>query len=155
MKSIHLTDEILQACLLKETEDDGIVTHLTVCPQCKKRFEAYQLLIDSVQKIKAETFSFDVTALAMNNIMLYEKKKNKRQELIFWGLLIFLLIGLSSFSIPFLPSILSIFHSKSVATTLLAAGTGIVVFLFLLADIIQQYKTKEEKLFKNNLQPIF
>jgi len=154
MKSIHLTDEILQAFLLKEIRDDSIAAHLIVCSKCRKRLEEYQYLIDSVQKIKTETFSFDVTILAMNNIVLYEKKKSKKQELVFLGLLIFLLIAISSFSIPFIPKILAIFCSKSILTTLLVIGTGLVVLLFLLADITQQYKTKEEKIFKNNLQPI-
>jgi hypothetical protein len=154
MKSIHLTDEILQAYLLKEIQDDTIATHLTVCSTCRQRLGEYLFLIDSVQKIKTEPFSFDVTTLVMNKIMLYEKKKSKKQELIFWGLLLLLLTVLSSLSIPFIPQILAIFYSKSIFTTLLVTGTGLVVLLFLLADIIQQYKTKEDKLFKNNLQPI-
>ncbi|MFN7116954.1 MAG: anti-sigma factor family protein [Saprospiraceae bacterium] len=153
MKSIHLTDEILQAFLLKEIQDDAIATHLAGCSECRERLKEYQFLIDSVQKIKTETFSFDVTTLAMNNIMLYEKKKSRSQELIFWGLLIGLFIGISSFSIPFIPLILDIFYSKSIITTLLVMGTGLGVLLFLLADITRQYKAKEDKIFKNNLQP--
>jgi hypothetical protein len=154
MKNIHLTDEVLQAFLLKEIQDDTVATHLTVCSKCRKRLEEYQFLIDNVQKIKTETFSFNVTTLAMNNIMLYEKKKSNKQELVFWGLLIFLLMAISSFSIPFIPKIFTIFYSKSIFTTLLVIVTGLVVLLFLLADITQQYKTKEKKIFKNNLQPI-
>lgn len=154
MKSIHLTDEILQAYLLKEIQDDTIVSHLTVCSTCRRRLAAYQFLIDNMQTIRTEAFSFNVTTLVMNNIMLYENKKSKKQALVFWGLLLLLLIALSAFSIPFIPKILALFSSKSIFTTLLVTGTGLVVLLFLLADIIQQYKTKEDKLFKNNLQPI-
>jgi hypothetical protein len=154
MNSIHLTDEMLQAYLLKEIHDDSIVTHLTVCSTCKDRVEEYRFLIDSVQKIETETFSFNVTALAMNNIMRYAKRKSKKQELTFWGLLIFLLIAISSFSIPFIPRILAIFYSQSTLTMLLVIGTGLVVLLFLVADITRQYKTKKDKIFKNNLQPI-
>lgn len=154
MKTIHLTDEILQAYLLKEIHDDTIATHLAVCSTCKERLETYQLLIDSVRETTPEIFSFSVTTLVMNNIMLYEKKKSKKQELRFWGLLIFLVMVISSFSIPFMPRIFAIFYSTSILTTLLVIGTGLIVLLFLLADIIQQYKTKEDKLFKNNLQPV-
>lgn len=154
MKSIHFSDEILQAYLLKEIQDDTIATHLTVCSTCRERLEEYQFLIDSVQKTKTETISFNVTTLAMNTIMLYEKKKSKKQELVFWGLLIFLLIAISSFSIPFIPRMLAIFYTKSILTTLLIIGTGLVVLFFLLADITQQYKAKKEKIFQNNLQPI-
>lgn len=152
MKMIHLTDEILQAYLLKELQDDAIATHLAACSMCRKSLGDYQLLIDSVQETTTETFSFDVTALAMNNIMLYEKK-SKKQGLAFWGLLIFLVLAILAFSIPFIPRVPAIFYSKSIVTTLLVIGTGSAVLLFLLADIIQQYKTKADKLFKNNLQP--
>lgn len=154
MRSNHLTDEVLQAFLVKETQDHTIVTHLSVCSTCQKRLNEYQRLIDQVQKIETETFSFDVTISAMNTIMLYEKKKRKKQALAFWGLLLSLLIVISSFSIPYIPEVLAVFYSKSVFVTLLVVGTGLVVLLFLLADILQQYKTKEEKIFQNNLQPI-
>lgn len=154
MTNNHLTDETLQAFFLKETQDDTIATHLAVCSTCRERLEEYQFLIDSVQKTKTETFSFNVTTLVMNNIMLYEQKKSKKQEFIFWGALIFLLIAISCFSIPFIPKIFAIFYSKSILTTLLIIGTGLVVLIFLLADINKQYKKKEEKIFQNNLQPI-
>ncbi len=154
MNSIHLTDEMLQAYLLKEFQDDTIASHLTTCSMCRKKLEEYQLLIDSVQTMKPETFSFNVTPLAMNRIVLYEKKKTKKQALVYWGILAFLLIAIASFSIPFIPRILAIFYATSVVATLLVTGTGLAVLLFLLVDIIQQYKAKEDKIFKNNLQPI-
>lgn len=148
----HLTDEILQAFLLKEQQDDTIATHLAVCSKCREKLEEYQSLIDHVQQIKPETFSFDVTTLAMNTVVLYEQKKSKKEALVFWGLLVFLSIVLISFSIPFLPQLLGIFDSKSPFTTLFVIGTGLAVLLFLLTDMIQQYKTKEKKLFAD-LQP--
>jgi hypothetical protein len=154
MESSHLTDEILQAYLLKEIHDDTVSAHLTVCSTCRERLEKYQFLTDNVKEIKPETFSFDVAALAMNTVMLYEQKKRKKQEFVFWGILVILLIAISSFSIPYLPKIIAIFSSKSVLTALLVTGTGLVVLLFLLADIIRNYKAKEDQLFKNNLQPI-
>jgi len=153
MKTIHLTDEMLQAYLLKETEDDTIALHFSSCSLCRKRLEEYQLLVDSVQTMKPETFSFNVSALAMNRIVLYEKKKTKKQAWMYWGLLALLFIAIASFSIPFLPKILSLFYSTSLVKTLLVTGTGLAVSLFLLADMWQQYKMKENKLFKKNLQP--
>lgn len=153
MNSIHLTDEVLQAYLLKEMEDDTLVAHLTICATCRKRLEEYQLLLERVQEIRTETFSFNVTDLAMDTIMLYEQKKRNRQALFFWGLLIFLVIVISSLAVPFIPGVLAVFNSKSVITSLLIIGTGIAVLFFLLADVMQQYKMKEEQLFKNNLQP--
>lgn len=152
MKSTHLSDEILQAYLLKEIQDDSTAAHLAECAMCRQKLEDYQVLMSNMPHIKTESFSFDVTAVVMNNITLYEKKKSQKQELVFWGLLIFLSIGIASFSIPYIPEILAAF-SKSVLTTLLVAGTGLSVLLFLLADIFRQYKSKEEKLFQSHLQP--
>lgn len=154
MKSIHLTDEVLQAFLLNEIQDDIVVTHLRLCSICQKRLEEYQFLMDDIQKMKTETLSFDITPLAMNTIMLYEKKRSKKEALAFWGILIPVFITILSFSIPFIPNILTVFYSKSIFTTLLVTGTGLIVLPFLLADINHQYKMKERKIFKNNLQPI-
>lgn len=154
MKNIHLTDETLQAYLLKEIQNDSIATHLTMCAQCMKRLEEYQFLINNIQKIETDTFPFDVTTLVMNNVLHYEKTKNEQQGLIFWGILMLLFIGISSLSIPYLPTIIAILNPKPILTTLMLIGTGVTVLLFLLADLIQQYKTKEDQIFKKNMQPI-
>lgn len=153
MKSTHLTDETLQAFLLSEMQEDAIATHLAVCSNCREKLETYRQLMLGISKTAPETFSFDVTSVVMDKIMLYEKKKSKKQGLFFWGVLTFLLLAIASLAIPFIPNILAVFYSKSLFTTLLVIGTGLVVFLFFLADINQQYKAKEEKVFKNNLQP--
>lgn len=154
MKNIHLTDEILQAFLLKEVQDDTIVEHLTVCPICQEKLESYQDLIMDIQKVEPETFSFDVTNVVMDKIIQYENQKTKKHELIFWGLFIFSLLIILSLSISFLPQLLSIFHSIPFFKTLLIIGTGLAVMLFLFADLSKQYKRKEKKIFENNLQPI-
>jgi len=153
MKSTHLTDETLQAFLLSEMQDGTIATHLAVCSNCREKLETYRQLMLGISKTAPETFSFDLTSVVMDKIMLYEKNKNKKQGLFFWGVLTFLFLLIVSLAIPFIPDILAVFYSKSIFTTLLVIGTGVVVFLFLLADITQQYKIKEEKVFKNNLQP--
>jgi predicted tellurium resistance membrane protein TerC len=154
MKSSHLTDETLQAFLLKEIQDETVAAHLTGCSACSERLEEYQTLINRVQQVEAEAFSFDVSALAMQSVLLYEKKKSKKQELVFWGLLIVLVIAIASFSVPFIPAVLALFSLTADFSILLITGTGAVVLLFLLADIVRQYKAKEEKLFATNLQPL-
>gem|GEM_PF-1166264 len=153
MKNTHLTDEILQEYLLHEIQDDTIASHLAECSNCKKRLEEYQFLMDGMKKMTSESFAFDVTALAMDSILHYEKKQSKKQEWFFWGLLILLSFVILSFSFPFVPRLLSMFTLKSIFATLLVFVTGVMVLFFLLADLTQQYKRKEEKLFKNNLQP--
>ena len=154
MTNNHLTDETVQAFLFKETKDDGITMHLLECVECRGKFENYQYLVNNIKRVAPETFSFDVTNLVMDRIMLFERQESRKQGLIFWGLLTFLLIVISSFSIPFVPQILTVFYSIPFFTSIFVVGTGLVVFLFLLADINKQFKMKEEKIFRNKLQPI-
>lgn len=148
MENVHPTDEILQAHLLKVPQDDAVAAHLAVCLKCREKLEAYQFLIDGLLQIKTEPFVFDVNALAMDAIVRHEQQKRKKQQLVLWGMLILPSIVIVSFSIPFLPSIMAVFDSISVPAMTLAIGTGLPAFLFLLADINRQYKTKANQLFK-------
>lgn len=154
MKSIHLTDEVLQEYLLKEISDDEITNHLHECSICQQRLEAYRFLIDGIEETTAERLSFNVTTVAMHTVMLYEKKRKLKQEVFFWGLLILLCMIILSFAIPFIPQIIAVFSGKFNSATLWVIGTGFFVLLFLLTDISRQFKMKENKIFKNNLQPI-
>ena len=114
----------------------------------------YQSLMDSLKNVEPETFPFDVTSVAMNSIMIYEQNENKKKALLSWGGLFIVLISISSLSIPYVPKVLALFYSNSIYTSLLVIGTGLVVFIFLLADIIQNYKNKEKLIFNKELQPI-
>lgn len=154
MTYTHLTDETVQAFLLKEKKDDTVAKHLLACADCRVKFENYKYLVDNIQRVAPEIFSFDVTTVVMDRIILFERQESRKQELAFWGLLIFLLLVISLFSIPFIPQILTVFYSIPFFTTLFVVGTSLVVLLFLLADINRQFKMKEEKIFQNKLQPI-
>ena len=153
MKSEHLTEEILQAFLLNEIQEESIAEHLSACSMCQKNLQEYKRLLEGVQKINHEPFPFDLTALAMETVIRHEKKKNLRGEWVFWGGLFFLLLGISSLSFPYLTEIKAILYSKSSITNSLTIGTGVAVLLFLLADLIGQFNKKTTQLFKHNLQP--
>ena len=51
MNHDHLTDETLQAFLLKEMQDNTIAEHLTVCPTCSEKLEDYQRVIVGISKV--------------------------------------------------------------------------------------------------------
>ena len=38
MTNDHLTDEILQAYLFEEMQDDAIASHISVCKECRKKY---------------------------------------------------------------------------------------------------------------------
>ena len=154
MKSIHLTDQVLQGYLLKEISYDTIANHLNECSICQQKLDEYRLLIAGIEETTTENFSFDITAVAMNAIVLYEKKRKLKQEFLFWSLLISLCMVIISFAIPFMPQILALFSGKFTSATLLVITTGFFVLLFLWIDISRQFKLKENKIFKTHLQPI-
>jgi hypothetical protein len=147
MKSNHIADEILQAYLLNEIQDDKIATHLFGCLSCQKKLEEYQLLIDSVQKIKLETFSFDVTSIVMAKINEVERQKERNINFVLY-------LSLSSISIaalvllyPYIKSIFTQFKLFTVIGNLFVLVSALGVTIFLLNDIIRQYKQKEMSLF--------
>lgn len=155
MKNTHLSDDILQAFLLKEIENDSISTHIAECAGCRAKFKNYQHLIGNIKKVNNEIFSFDVTSVVMEKVVQYENKKNAKNNFVFWGILIFLIVFISSFSLPFVSKFLTFFYSIPLFTNIFFIGAGLVVFLFLLTDIKRQYSLKEKQLFENNLQPKF
>lgn len=154
MKSNHLTDEILQAFLLKEILDDKLETHIAKCSICRTKLENYQYLVASIQKAAPEPFSFDVTTVVMQKIELYEKQESIKKALVFWGLLIFFIGTVVLISLPFLLPILRVFYTLTLFTIIFIVGTSISVLIFLFSDIYKQYKIKEKILFEDNLQPI-
>lgn len=154
MNTTHLTDELLQAFLLGETQDESIAQHLEACSECQAKQEAYQQVLTGLKQIEPETFAFDVTSVVMVNIQAYEQRKSSRQTLYFWGMVTgFVLILLGS-CLPFLPSIRTIFTQLSFFTTLLVVGTGAGVLVLLLVDLFKQHKQKERLLFDRKVQPI-
>lgn len=155
MKNTHLTDDILQAYLLKEIQSESITTHLKGCSICREKLMNYQYLIESIKLIEPETFSFDVTSNVMQKIVQYESKEKAKKNFIFWGLLTIVIVVILSFSFPYISKLLHVFYSLPFFTKIFLIGTSLAVLLFLLADIRGQYSLKEKKIFGNKLQPIF
>jgi len=143
MPNNHLTDETLQAFLLKETKDDSITIHLKVCSTCRKRLEEYQYLIDSVQKIKTETFSFDVTSLVMGKIKEVETQKEKNTNIVLYMILSIVSIVAMVLLYPYIRIIFAQFKSFSIMENVFMLVSVLGVVIFLLNDLFRQYKQKE------------
>lgn len=154
MTNNHISDENLQTFLLGETQDETVASHISSCEICREKLENYQALFANIKKINPEAFDFDVTSLVMDTIIQYEKQKSKKQELVSWGFMAFLVVAISSFAIPYIPQILSIFNTMPNFTAVLMVGTGFLVALFLVIDLYKQYQLKEKKIFDHNLQPM-
>jgi hypothetical protein len=143
MKNNHLTDETLQAFLLKEIQGDTIATHLTECSRCRKRLEEYQYLIDNVQKIKTETFSFDVTSLVMEKIIEVEAQKEKNTNIVLYMSLSVISVVTLGLLVPYIKIIFTQFKSFSIMANAFMMVSVLGVVIFLLNDLFRQYKQKE------------
>lgn len=146
MKNDHVTDEVLQAFLLKEIQENSIAMHLNVCSKCQERLEDYEFLINNVRKIKSETFSFDVTSLVMEKIESVEIQKEKNKNTVLY--IIFSIISTITLALSY-PSLKIIFHqfkSFSMITNVFMLVSVSGVFIFLMNDLFRQYKRKESLL---------
>lgn len=139
----HLTDETLQAFLLKETEDNTITTHLTVCSSCRKKLEEYQYLTDSFQQIKTETFSFDVTTVVMEKIKAAETQKEKNTNIVLYMILSVVAMVALIILYPYIKTIFSQFRSFSIMANACMLVSVLGVLIFLVHDLFRQYKQKE------------
>ena len=143
MKNNHITDEILQAYLLNEIQDDNIATHLSECSSCQEKLEEYQLFIDSVQKIKPETFSFDVTSIVMAKINEVERQKEKDTNIVLYMSFSIVSIVAMVLLYPYLKIIFTQFKSFSIMANVFMLVSVLGVVIFLLNDLFRQYKQKE------------
>lgn len=153
MKDNHLTDETLQAFLLKEIQDDTIDMHLAECDVCSAKIESYKHFLAQIDTITAEQFSFDVTTVVMQKIEKYEVQEKRNHRLIFGGIMIALIGGMVVLGLPFIPPIIQAFDTNPFLTNLFIIGTGLCVMLFFVIDMYKQYTIKEKIVFDNNLQP--
>jgi predicted anti-sigma-YlaC factor YlaD len=142
MNTNHLTDEALQAFLLKEIQDTTIAEHISICSICRKKLKNYAYLLNGIQKVKPEAFSFDVPALVMEKIYAIERRKKKNASIILYvGLLLVSLVVLFLLY-PYLKTIFMAFRSFSLIenTCMLVSVLGALAFL--LNDLFRQYKEK-------------
>lgn len=139
----HLTDETLQAYLLQEIQDDAVTKHLAQCSMCQIKLEEYQLLINNVQKIKTETFSFDVTSLVMEKIIAIETQKEKTTNIFLYVSLSIFLIAAMALLYPYIKIIFTQFKSFSIMGNFFMIISVLGVIIFLLNDLFRQYKQKE------------
>lgn len=143
MKKNHLTDYTLQEYLLNDTPDKAITTHIAACSMCRKRLEEYQILINSVGKIKPETFSFNVTSLVMKKINDAEAQKVRSNNNVLYTILWIISIVIVILLYPYIRGIFAQFRSKSIIENIFMLVTALGVVIFLLKDLIRQYKQKE------------
>lgn len=148
MINTHLTDETLQAFLLKEIQDDTIANHLTVCPECQKKLTEYHYLIEGVQNIKVETFSFDVTSVVMEKIVETEIQKEKKTFTALYASLLIITVIISVFLYPYIKIIFSQLKTSSIMTNAFILVSALGIAAFLLNDAFRQYKQKEMLLLK-------
>ncbi len=139
----HLTDENLQAFLLKEIQDHTIEFHLRECPICREKLKNYEHLLVDISKMAPETFSFDVTTVVMEIIKEVETKKEKNINiLIYMSLCVFSIIALILLY-PYFKIVITQFKSFSIMANVFMLVSVLGVVVFLMIDLFRQYKQKE------------
>ncbi len=146
MTKKHLSDAILQAYLLKEIQDDSINKHLKECLACQQKFEEYQFLIENVQKVKTDPFSFDVTSLVMEKIKEAETRKEKKKHIVLYMSLSTVSIAAMGLLYPYIKILFTQFKSFSIITNFFMLVSALGVAAFLLFDLFRQYQQKEKLL---------
>lgn len=146
MTKKHLSDAILQAYLLKEIQDDSINKHLKECLACQQIFEEYQFLIENVQKVKTDPFSFDVTSLVMEKIKEAETQKEKKKHIVLYMSLSTVSIAAMGLLYPYIKILFTQFKSFSIMTNFFMLVSALGVAAFLLFDLFRQYQQKEKLL---------
>lgn len=148
METNHLTDEVIQAFVLKEIVDDNIAMHLTVCESCKAKHNAYQILVSNLNTIEVEAFSFDVSTLVMQKIEAVETGKAARQSTILFIGIAVCIICFVALAYPIIGPLLQYFSALSVMSNGLIAVSAMGIVFFLINDLFRQYKQRENLLFQ-------
>lgn len=143
MTNNHLTEETLQAFLLKEIKEDSISMHVSACADCREKLEEYKFIIDSLNKVKAETFSFDVASLVIEKIISVEAQKEKNTSTVLYLMLLMVSVVTLLLVYPFLKPILTQFKLFSAPTNIFIFISIIGFAIFLLIDLFRQYKQKK------------
>lgn len=138
----HLTDDALQSMLLEEGQNDAAAAHLSECPECQQKWQAYQALMAGFHSIP-EAPTFDITASVMDKIMELENRKEKSAHLLsYLGLALVTVVGLVLIY-PYLQMVIMDFKNSSAMVNAFLLITAVGVMLFLLQDSFRRYRQKE------------
>lgn len=146
MNTNHLTDENIQDIALKNLKEEQLPMHIKECTECKASLKAYQFMMNSMNEIRPESFSFDVSELVMQRIKDAEPESSSVWVYVLASALIIFVTGVLLFFMPVLKPFFELFHSPDSMYNLFVAVTGLCVFAFLMQDVLRQYKQKEKLL---------
>lgn len=143
MKTKHLTDEVVQDYVVHKISDEQFALHIMECGDCNAKIEAYQVLVNTINSIKPETFSFDITALVLQKIEATESKRNALCSYALITILNIFILSVILFSVSILEPITQAFHSLKLIDNAFIIVSALSVFIFLIKDLLRQYKQKE------------
>lgn len=144
MKSMHLTDELLQDYVFTGILDENATKHLASCDQCIAQLKAYQNLSSTLNTLAVETFSFNTSSLVIQKIEMRRKKKKIELNLFYTSLLGLILVPVY-FILPMIVTAFNVQLIDNAAMVLLVTGT-LCVISFLVIDMFRTQKEKELKI---------
>ncbi len=144
MKSMHLTDELLQDYVFTGILYENATKHLASCDQCIAQLKAYQNLSSTLNTLAVETFSFNTSSLVIQKIEMRRKKKKIELNLFYTSLLGLILVPVY-FILPMIVTAFNVQLIDNAAMVLLVTGT-LCVISFLVIDMFRTQKEKELKI---------
>jgi predicted anti-sigma-YlaC factor YlaD len=148
MENEHLTEENIQAFILKEIVDESIQIHLSHCYECQAKYDTYETLVSDLSLLQHETFSFDVTAVVMQKIEAVESKKIVENNNLLYAILGLSCVGFFAVLLPYFKIIFLYFLRLSIFENGLLFITALGITIYLLGDIFKNYKKNELLLFE-------
>lgn len=77
MRSVHLTEEIIQAFALNSTHEDPlVVAHIHECETCRAAAESYARMFSALEEMPVDTFDFDVKELVLPQLPARPKARS-------------------------------------------------------------------------------
>lgn len=148
MENKHLTEENIQAIILKEIVDENIKVHLFQCTICNEKYREYKTLISRIETLQPEAFVFNVTAMVMQKIEATETKKATEKNNLLYAIIGLFCIGIFIILLPFLNPIFLYFFKLTVFENGLIFITVFGITTYLLNDTFREYKKNRTLLFE-------
>mgnify|MGYP001386358578 CR=1 FL=1 len=144
MNNEHVSDDIIQAYILDEITDKEVSLHMSSCHECRVKLQSYRILMDQLNAIEPEVFTIDVASLVMHKIEKTENQSRSLGNYAFIGGFGVLILGVLVFFIPYIIPVVEILRSITFIGNVFLFVSAVSVLLFLLADILRDYKEKEK-----------
>lgn len=145
MLNKHLTDGEIQEFLLEGSQSDtGLAKHLEICPECRERVAAYELLFAGIGELEKPVFEFNLAELVVARLPGRQMETVRDRLPVF--VLVFVAVLLIGMGFVFRQYLALLFAGMaSLAIYLMIIGVMVMLAFFCL-DMYKNYQRKMQAL---------